>query len=486
MLFTCSYYLNASKRFLEDSVLKTEDEDVVVRSADFHAAPIGGNLHLTLLHHVESESTYKNKKESTTTVHKLVLMDGSLGVFKAQLNTSCNRNVLSWSIAKGSTITVKRWNWIWCDNQSLVDCKAITRGVLLIHDFTWIPAPTSKPCAMELAQAPVYIPPRNQYVTRMLTARKEREDARQEQEDTWKAASALDNSTEATAEEKEAAWKVAEAAFEKASASDKMAASSEDMVVEAGDNFLEPHLDDWSSARSNHVVVELDMSGEVAKMPVIASNAFVTQSFDWEVVDYTQEFSFVGWLTNDVHEDNKIAFMLLTDDEIRAGKFIKHVEAKKQYLASLTGEEEHHSRSDDSDNDVLGEATNGCNCKTRFGIGVCVCLQFPINTMHDDRQNIFEDASTRFDNDSRIADSFDDLPPSKKRWCMHWWYSINVFQVQGCCNKMQLPNCYVDMIRKQYPNNKEEFFTGYKRSEQKVESNARKRAKHLQDLTNDL
>jgi len=40
----------------------------------------------------------------------------------------------------------------------------------------------------------------------------------------------------------------------------QQAARSEDMVVEDNaDNCLEPHLDAWTSASSDHVVVELDM-----------------------------------------------------------------------------------------------------------------------------------------------------------------------------------------------------------------------------------
>jgi len=53
---------------------------------------------------------------------------------------------------------------------------------------------------------------------------------------------------------------VAEAAFEEASAAYTAAAQSEDMVVENNaDNCLEPHLDAWTSAHSDHIVVELDM-----------------------------------------------------------------------------------------------------------------------------------------------------------------------------------------------------------------------------------
>lgn len=82
-----THHLDASQRFLEDSVLK-EDEDVIMRSADIlHGDEIGGHLYLTVIHHLESMGTYKSAN-STTTVHKLTLMDGSHGVVKAQLNIS--------------------------------------------------------------------------------------------------------------------------------------------------------------------------------------------------------------------------------------------------------------------------------------------------------------------------------------------------------------------------------------------------------------
>jgi len=101
-----------------------------------------------------------------------------------------------------------------------------------------------------------------------------------------------------------------------------------------------------------------------------------------------------------------------------------------------------------------------------------------------DRVNVFEDAVTQFDDNDRIADSFDELPPSKKRWCMCWWYSLNVFQVRGYCNQKRLPDCFVEMIRKQYPNKKGDFFTGYKRSEKDHVEGAKKRVKHLANLSN--
>ena len=373
-VFCCNYFLDATQRFLEDSVLKGADEDAIVRSADAHAREIGGDLHLIMLHHLEHTGTYK-AANSNTTVHKLVLTDGSYGVFKAQLNTSLSRNIRSWNVPNGSTITVKRWNWIWCDRQNELDCKVIVRGVLLIHDYSWKPAPTDGLCEMMVPCSP---------------------------------------------------------------------------AIMLGDDS-------------------------------------VSELFDWEVVDYTSEHSFVGWLDRGDKENDDTVLLLLTDDQICQGLFIRHVQTKKDFLSTMTGKAAAYDYTTDyscDDSDCSG--TRGlCNCKTRFGIGVCVCSQFPIATIHQERQSIFDDACTRFDDDARIAETFDELPPSKKRWCMYWWYSINIFQVRGYCNRKRLPDCFVDMIRKQYPNIKGDFFTGYKRSEQKQVDGIRKRAKHLQDLTNE-
>jgi len=66
-------------------VLKT-DEEVVIGSSVYHSAPVGGHFQLILLHCDNSTATH-HAANSTTTVYKLVVMDGSYGIFRAQLNT---------------------------------------------------------------------------------------------------------------------------------------------------------------------------------------------------------------------------------------------------------------------------------------------------------------------------------------------------------------------------------------------------------------
>jgi len=136
-----------------------------------------------------------------------------------------------------------------------------------------------------------------------------------------------------------------------------------------------------------------------------------------------------------LNENDEMVMMLRTDDELRAGVFIKHVQTKKEFLESLTGKNDYQHTADYSDDELVGPGTLcTVTCRTRLGIGVCVCHQFPIATIHEESQSIFEGAATCFDDEDRLADCIYDFPPSKKRWCMCLWYSINVFQVRGCCN----------------------------------------------------
>ena len=64
---------------------------------------------------------------------------------------------------------------------------------------------------------------------------------------------------------------------------------------------------------------------------------------------------------------------------------------------------------------------------------------------------------------------------------------MNVFGIKGECKR--LPNCFIDMVQKQYPNPKGEFFTGYKSKADRTvgprkQSLSKKRA--LDDSTNNL
>jgi len=355
-VFRVAHCLEGSQRFLEDSVTKAEGE-LSVRSSDIHASEIGGDLHVIVLSHTTSNMQCRTAK-STVTMHKLVVMDGSHGVFKVQLNTSLSRSTRAWAVTPGCTLSVKRWNWIWCDHSADIDCVTIRRGVLLIHNYSWKPAPPTGPLMLrDGAGAPV----------------------------------------------------------------------------------------------------------------VVASDETRTKIIDVAVIDYIEEHGCIGWMVHIINENDEQVQVLMSDDDLRDGCFVQHVEAKKKFLAGVTSDKkcqcfDHHYTSSDDEDDDSKEPTN-CKCKSCCGVGFCVTLQFPIEKIHVDRQIVFEDAIQRIDEASRLADAFDELPPSKKRWCVCWWCSVNLFQVRGFGNRKKLPDCFVDVICQQHPNDKGEFFTGYKRDE---------------------
>jgi len=65
--------------------------------------------------------------------------------------------------------------------------------------------------------------------------------------------------------------------------------------------------------------------------------------------------------------------VLFSDDELRASRFINHVAAKKEFLAGMAVKKEYQYDTDYSNDDSVEGSKSLCNCRTRFGIGVCVC-----------------------------------------------------------------------------------------------------------------
>jgi len=362
--------LDASRRFLEDSVLK-DDSDVVVRSPDDHASEIGGTLNLIVLSISNGIMSYKSAK-STIAVYKLVVMDGDNGVFKAHLNTSLSKGLRNWTLKPGCTVFVKTWNWIWCDQPQDLNAPSISRGILLIHDFAWR-APPSAPDRTPMAHP------------------------------------------------------------------------------------------------------ALVLGDESTFTPVHHS-----------VVEHVEENSYVAWMMEIINENDHKVMVLMTNEDLRAGLFIPQKEDRVTCLANrmVRGKsgtcdylDVYLSSSEDEEN------ARQCKC-SKFGLAECIRKQCPMDVADGRREATFEDAISRVEDSDRLSDSFDHLPPSKKRWCMCWWHSVNVFQVRGGSNRKQLPACFVDMVRDKHPNDKGEFFTGHKHDENCHVMISNKRARHLEDLSN--
>jgi len=168
-----------------------------------------------------------------------------------------------------------------------------------------------------------------------------------------------------------------------------------------------------------------------------------------------------------VNENDETVEVLLTNEEIRMGNFISNAPDRQKFLSNQEYLDVYYSTDEEE-----VENPKKYSCRAAHGFAECVTKQYPIDMAHRERDSVFEDAITRVDDNDRLADSFDKLPPSKQHWCMYWWHCINVFQVKGQNNRQQLPNCFLDMVQVKYPNPKGEFFTGYKRGENAFVCNA--------------
>jgi hypothetical protein len=119
-----------------------------------------------------------------------------------------------------------------------------------------------------------------------------------------------------------------------------------------------------------------------------------------------------------------------------------------------------------------------CRCVSEFGLCQCVGETFPVDEMnvHD----IFTSCQCLLDalRSSEFVD-WDSLSPSHKRWCLYWWYAVNIFGVRG--ERRPLPNCIVNTVRQAYPNINGDAFTGFKASVERAngkENKSNKRMKH--------
>ena len=133
--YRMNHFVDASPRFLEDSMLK-DDRAVVPRSPDLHCTEIGGPLKVTVLGHACSALSYSSPfKLPSPFVHRFVVMDGSHGVFKVHLNILTSKTLNDKIIPKGSTIVINTWNWIWLEQPNSADIPATSHGVLIAHDY---------------------------------------------------------------------------------------------------------------------------------------------------------------------------------------------------------------------------------------------------------------------------------------------------------------------------------------------------------------
>jgi hypothetical protein len=101
-----------------------------------------------------------------------------------------------------------------------------------------------------------------------------------------------------------------------------------------------------------------------------------------------------------------------------------------------------------------------CKCMSPpYSLTKCVLVAKPIVEL--DEQELYHACKCRLGEESDGM-QFQNLSSSHKRWCYYWYYAVNVFHIGSGCSQ-ELPTCFVDAIRNEYPDVKGKY-TGYKRT----------------------
>lgn len=102
----------------------------------------------------------------------------------------------------------------------------------------------------------------------------------------------------------------------------------------------------------------------------------------------------------------------------------------------------------------------GCDCVTKHGLSKCDLEVHPVSYVC--RKDLCEQVHDRLG--GRISGAtFDEFIPSHKRWSIYWYYAINVFGLAGVGQRRKLlPECFVECVRRMYPNPRGVCYTGHK------------------------
>lgn len=117
------------------------------------------------------------------------------------------------------------------------------------------------------------------------------------------------------------------------------------------------------------------------------------------------------------------------------------------------------TNADEDDDDSGAPGVAHCQCVMDFGLLTCVTESFPSWSLDFDQ--ILYSCQRRLHGEIE-AERFCDLPSKHKRWCLYWWYAVNIYQIRG--SAQPLPSCLVNTIRNEFPNSEGVAYTGFKSS----------------------
>jgi hypothetical protein len=95
----------------------------------------------------------------------------------------------------------------------------------------------------------------------------------------------------------------------------------------------------------------------------------------------------------------------------------------------------------------------------------CIVDVHPLESI--DEEELFHEVRARLKGRVK-ASSFEELSPSHKRWCLYWYYAINLLHYGGG-DAQPLPACLVDAIRKKHPDPNGSY-TGFRTKEERLDA----------------
>lgn len=180
---------------------------------------------------------------------------------------------------------------------------------------------------------------------------------------------------------------------------------------------------------------------------------YAIEFLDESVIKYCLEKSALMYLSEHWSADSCMYLGTMLWDEIKRGMFIPDKEARTEWVSAMK-----KRAREEEESEVVSVI---CNCQRKFCLETCVKKSFPLDNL--DTEQLYTSVKARL-NGKVDASEWSDLHPRKKRWCYYWWYAVNIYQ---CSNAQELPKCFVDYVRKAYPNPEGEAYVGHKSAEKR-------------------
>ena len=157
----------------------------------------------------------------------------------------------------------------------------------------------------------------------------------------------------------------------------------------------------------------------------------------------------------------------MTEDEVMRGDWIQHASTRCwwtkrcQRLVCKTDQEVAYLMASKQTQDKENEGLS-CQCEL-YGFHQCIVKQQPAYEL--DAELVFQQAVSRLPDEDREAESFEELSPSKQRWCFYWWYSVNLLHFK---TRTPPPECLKTHLREVFKNKPGVPHVGYKETWGKI------------------